>query len=161
MKLDRELQHRVLKDLCSLYPDVWDKPPEAWDADEDKVMANLKYLADHGLIALHAQRSLSGAWLMSGAEATHKGVDFMAGDGGLSAILGVVTVRLHDDTIKSLIEARIHAADLPEPEKKRYLDQLRELPAETTKHLVLKLVDLGLEQGPSAIGLIGKWLGLA
>ncbi len=161
MKLDRELQHRMLQDLCSRYPNLWEEPPKSWDADEDKVMANLKYLADHGLITLHADRSISGAWLMSGAEATHKGVDFMAGDGGLSAILGVVTVRLHDDTIKSLIEARIHAADLPEPEKKRYLDQLRELPAETTKHLVLKLVDLGLEQGPTAIGLIGKWLGLA
>ena len=160
MKLDRALQRSMLTELCNLYPDIWHPRMDALGADEEVVMANLQYLADHGLITLHAQRSIEGAWLMSGAQATHHGCDFMADDGGLSAILGVVTVRLHDDTVKSLIEARIHAADLPEPEKQRYLDQLREMPAETTKHLVLKLVDLGLEKGPQAIGLIGKWLGL-
>lgn len=76
----------------------------------------------------------------------------------MGAILGVVTIRLHDDTIKELIQAKILRSDLPETEKKRYLDQLRELPAETTKHLVLKLVDLGLEKGPEAIATIGTYL---
>ncbi|WP_152969423.1 hypothetical protein [Paracidovorax avenae] len=77
---------------------------------------------------------------------------------GLSAILGVVTIRLHDDTIKALIEARILASNLPEPEKKRLIDRLGELRTETTKHLVLKLVDLGLDKSQEAIELIGKAL---
>ena len=85
-------------------------------------------------------------------------MDFLADDGGLSAILGVVTIKLHDDTIKSLIESKILESDLPEPEKKRFLDHLRELPGEATKHLVLKLVDLGLEKAPTAIEVIGKVL---
>lgn len=85
-------------------------------------------------------------------------MDFLADDGGLSAILGVVTIKLHDDTIKALIEGRILQSDLPEPEKKRFLAQLRELPAETTKHLVLKLVDLGLDKAPTAIETIGTFL---
>ena len=69
------------------------------------------------------------------------------------------TVRLHDDTVKALIAERIKSSDLPPEEKKRWLDSLRELPGETTKHLVLKLVDLGLDQAPAAIAAIGKWLG--
>lgn len=86
------------------------------------------------------------------------GLDFLADDGGLSAILGTVTIKLHDDTIKELIAQRIELAELPAAEKKRYLDQLRELPAETTKHLVMKLVDMGLDAAPQAMALIGKLL---
>ena len=72
--------------------------------------------------------------------------------------MGVVTIKLHDDTIKALVEQRILASNMPEPEKKRLIDRLRDLSAETTKHLVLKLVDLGLEKSQDAIALILKLL---
>lgn len=100
----------------------------------------------------------SGDLIYQGGNITAKGMDFLADDGGLSAVLGVVTIKLHDDTIKALIEARILASSLPEPEKKRLIDRLRELRAETTKHLVLKLVDLGLDKSQEAIELIGNIL---
>jgi len=89
---------------------------------------------------------------------TASGLDFLAEDGGLSAILGVVTIKLHDDTIKELIGLRIQESELPPSDKKRFLDNLRELPGETTKHLVMKLVDMGLEATPQALALLGKVL---
>ena len=48
---------------------------------------------------------------------TAKGVDFIRDDGGLSAILSVQTVKLHEDTLKELLSIAIQQAKLPEPEK--------------------------------------------
>lgn len=46
------------------------------------------------------------------------------------------------------------------PQKHKALDALRELPAESIKHLYLKVLDLGWDQAPGAIAAIGKLLGL-
>ncbi|MET3513929.1 hypothetical protein ABIC63_001700 [Pseudacidovorax sp. 1753] len=165
MKIDRDLQRSLLEQLRDDYPTM--NPnlirnfAGGFPEQERKVVANLLYLQAHGLVEAGKGFEVDeeGDHRFWGVRISARGIDFLEQDGGLSAILGVVTIQLHDDTIKSLIEARIEASDLPPPEKKRYLDQLRELPGETTKHLALKLVDLGLEKLPQAIALIGKVLG--
>ena len=43
-------------------------------------------------------------------------------DGGLSAILGVVTVKLHSDTIQALLNTKIDQADIPPEEKSKLKD---------------------------------------
>ncbi|HEX7908277.1 MAG TPA: hypothetical protein VF534_09345 [Paraburkholderia sp.] len=85
-------------------------------------------------------------------------MDFLADDGGLSAILGVVTVRLHEETLKELIGTQIAESDLPDPEKIRLLDQLKSLPAEAIKHLSLKLIDAGLSHWSSALPVIEQFV---
>lgn len=155
MKLDRELQLELLKNLEAYYPHATDV--QRWDAEFPGASVNLAYLHEHGLCDLKFLQALNANKPFS-ARITARGMDFLADDGGLSAILGVVTIKLHDETIKDLIESKILQSDLPEPDKKRFLDRLRELPAETTKHLVLKLVDLGLDKTPTAIETIGKFL---
>jgi len=162
MKLDRSLQNELLEKLCAIYPDAYDGPDLFKDMAHiapELLFANLIYLGQHGLVDLAHDRYYGGERYILTASATNRGMDFMADDGGLSAILGVVTIKLHDDTVKALIETRIIESDLAEPEKKRFLDQLQELPGETTKHLVLKLLDLGLENSPQAIATIGRFLG--
>lgn len=165
MKLNRDLQLSILRKLEDAYPDdAREASDEIFKLDsQDTVIANLLYLEAHGLIVSGLGRSIGGNWHINSAQLsiTHLGLDFLADDGGLSAVLGVVTIKLHDDTIKNLVEAKILQSDLPPPEKKRWLDQLRSLPAETTKHLVLKLVDKGLEAGPAALAAIGTVLGVA
>lgn len=158
MKLDRDLQREILKTLEKTYPASmghadWERL--VLEYGDEQFRANCLYLDAHGLLTWdHGMGGVS-------VYITHKGLDFLADDGGLSAILGVVTIKLHDDTLKSLIEAKILASDLPQPDKKRWTDQLRSLPAETTKHLALKLVDLGLENAPAALAAIGSALGLS
>jgi hypothetical protein len=156
MALDRALQLSILNRYADVYPGASYDKWTTFSEDEQTVSANLHYLREHGLIQFRGELSSEGSLIYQGGGITAKGMDFLADDGGLSAILGVVTIKLHDDTIKALIEARILSSNLPEPEKKRFLHRLRELPAETTKHLVLKLVDLGLDKGPQAIELIAK-----
>lgn len=156
MVLDRGMQLNILKRYADVYPNgVYEKWHTLGD-DEQTVAANLIYLQEHGLVKIRGQLASDGGLVYQGGSITAKGMDFLADDGGLSAILGVVTIKLHDDTIKALIEQRILASNLPDPEKKRLIDRLQELSAETTKHLVLKLVDLGLEKSQDAIELIGR-----
>lgn len=75
---------------------------------------------------------------------TAKGVDFIRDDGGLSAILSVQTVKLHEDTLKELLSIALQQAKLPEPEKESIKEAVKQLPAEGLKHLLTKLIDLGL-----------------
>lgn len=127
--LDRNLQREILKELNNIYPDS--KTYEYWiDAAIAQVVgvietvgeaelyiakrsANLRYLAEHGLVVCN-DKDLSAT-----VKITAKGIDFLADDGGLSAILGVVTVKLHSDTIQALLDAKINEANIPPEEKSR------------------------------------------
>ena len=125
--LDRNLQREILKELNNIYPDS--KKYEYWiDAAIAQVLgvietvgeaelyiakrsANLRYLAEHGLVVCN-DKNLSAT-----VKITAKGIDFLSDDGGLSAILGVVTVKLHSDTIQALIAAKIDQAEISDSEK--------------------------------------------
>ena len=155
MKLDRELQLELLKKLADSYPDTRDV--QRWESEFPGAMSNLAYLSEHGLCDLKTI-AVSSVNVPFKARITAKGMDFLADDGGLSAILGVLTIKLHDDTIKAIIETRIMQSDLPEPAKKRMIDRLRSLGGEATKHLLLKSLDYGLDKAPDAIEKIGAWL---
>jgi hypothetical protein len=160
MKLDRNLQRELLSKIALCYPErergIFAN--DVSDDDEKKIIANLLYLQEHGLVESGLTQSLSGNYTTIGSKITAKGMDFLADDGGLSAILGVVTIRLHDDTIRELIALKIQDSDLPQPDKHRLLDQLRELRGESIKHLTMKLLDAGLENWQKALPLVQKAL---
>lgn len=162
MKLDRALQLEILEFLSDHYakmPEQVFPDREMTPEEDDKYTTNLLYLEEHGLIDAGLQQGLDGDWMSSGAKITAAGLDFLANDGGLTAILGVVTVKLHDETIRDLIAARIQDSNLPPEEKTGLLAQLRELRGESIKHLTMKLLDAGLENLPAALPLIQKALG--
>lgn len=149
MSIDRAVQRQILEALRTSYPDSvrFNNLHLGFTSKGDKRwVTNAAYLAEHGLIEAKITTFMSGEpSVIALAKLTAKGLDFLEDDGGLSAILGVVTVRLHDDTIKALIEKRIQEADLPPADKQRYLDRLRSLPADATRHLVLELMERGLD----------------
>jgi len=154
---NRHNQRQILETLLQSYPASVDV--QGWDYPN--LSAELKYLHEHNLAEVRFSQSISAdAPQPIFAKLTARGVDFLQQDGGLSAILGVLTIKLHDDTIKEVIASRIMESDLPQPDKQRYIDALRELPAESTKHVVMKLLDMGLDHGATAISTIGKMLGI-
>lgn len=128
--LDRDIQREVLTELYNVYPNckTYNYCTDASIAQDNgaietigeadlnvaKQLANLEYLAAHDLIVLNSKTR--AAVLVT---ITAKGIDFLADDGGLSAILGVVTVKLHSDTIQSLIAAKIDQAEISNEEKGR------------------------------------------
>lgn len=162
MKLDRDFQRELLFKFSDCYPDFYILDDQTkWALEyRKKYIATAIYLEEHGLIESNIRRTMGGEYSIGHPKLTAKGNDFIEDDGGLSAILGVVTVRIHDGTIKELIEMKIMQSDLSYSDKQKLTSQLRSLPAETIKHLVMKLVDMGLESAPSAISLISKYLGL-
>ncbi len=148
MKLDREYQKTILGKLLESYPTYesffeWFKAQP--DTDKEKYAANMLYLEGHGLVISRVQIGIDRRISIAiPPELTSKGIDFISDDGGLSAILGTVTVKLHDETIRNLIETKIMLSNLPHSDKRKFVDALKQLPAESIKHLTMKILDLGL-----------------
>lgn len=152
MKLDRQYQNDLLTFLLNDYPG-YEKAYEYCDKlqkeDENKYMANVVYLQNHELVE-------DGAELQFGAngrtyyrysafpQITHKGIDFMLQDGGLSAILNVQTVKIHEDTLRTLLESSIASSSLAEDEKSSLKSSLGKLGFENLKFLTTKLLDKGI-----------------
>lgn len=159
MKIDREYQKHILSKLADTYPNhfglgEWLKG--IVEPDPEKYAANMLYLEEHGLLVSSITISPGGMVSYKTPKITAKGIDFLLDDGGLTAILGVVTVKLHSDTIKALIENKINKSNLKPVEKNRLIAALQRLPAYAIRHLTEKLVEAGIENLPALLQLIGK-----
>lgn len=155
MSLNRQLQLKILQRAAAAYPAAL--KPEEFDLNDGtpEIVMNIHYLSDHGLIEVMFSKALGYKIARPvTVKATHRGLDFLADDGGLSAILGVVTVKLHEDTVRQLISQKIEDSGLPEEEKRPLLQAVRELPGDSIKHLTTRLLDLGMDNVPRAIELI-------
>lgn len=170
MMLNREFQYTILKLAEEVYPgytypnesnQLIDNSPENKKASHHRLAANLKYLEGHDLIERGSLMvSTDNQFAFGYIQMTAKGMDFLADDGGLSSILNVVTVRFEADTLKAILENKINESNLSPEDKNSMIDALRELPAESIKHLSTVLLDKGIESLPSVILLIGTYLGL-
>lgn len=142
--LDRELQRNILNYLKPHYPEevsskiiakalfpdysfsfqpyrdaalaeALGETPQTEDRKFAQIEQNIYYLEQSGLINLDIQRT--NAYIKLDCSINNRGIDFIEDDGGLSAILGVVTIKLHADTIKALIQQKIDNSDVSESEK--------------------------------------------
>ncbi|WP_166883008.1 hypothetical protein [Pantoea sp. Cy-639] len=153
--MNRELQRELLAELRDHYPGRSSSVYGMGEYSQAECVANLIYMQEHGLVESGIEFSgLSGAKTLTQAKITAKGLDFLEDDGGMGAILATVTIKLHEDTLRQLIEAKVQASSLPEDQKSGILKALREAPGETTKQLITKLVDLGMENAQKALPLI-------
>lgn len=149
-KLDRELQLKFLKELEEMYPEAYIDYKEP----SRETVVNLAYLADHDLINCETRTDDNGRISIISAKITAAGLDFLADDGGLTAILGVVTVKLHADTIKDLMIAKIQSSEATPTVKQNLIKKLKELPADTAKELFMTIVKKGIDSIPD----VAKWL---
>jgi len=155
--IDRELQLKLLSGLSGAYPDrydfrrIVDLAPQGTPAN--KITSNLKYLEDHGLVALTVFKDISRGMQVVSANITAKGLDFLADDGGLTAVLGVVTVKLHADTIKDLVIAKIQSSEAKPSVKEDLISTIKKLPARGLE----KLLFAGFEKGIGAVPNVVEW----
>lgn len=160
MILDREMQLAILTELSEVYPapiDMSEKYEYGTDAYR-KFVANLAYLEAHRLIS---ERSVLMPKTIGDYEGqpylssiTHIGMDFLADDGGLSAILGVVTIKFEAEQFRIILESMILSSSLPTERKQTMIDMLRELPAESIRHLTTRIVDVGWDNLDSLMTII-------
>lgn len=122
--MNKNLQEQILLSLKDSYRDpisipelvrkIW--PDEASiNVTTEELFQNIKYLCEHDLIFSKDINSTNPIYAL--VEITSRGIDHLEPDGGLSASLGVITVKLHSDTIQQLLAAKIDQSDMPEAEK--------------------------------------------
>ena len=152
---DRNLQLKILELAVEEYPEQINSIPlELSSLDDKTLLQNIAYLRDEGLILGGIEESFDGIEpALDLISATNDAVNLLSDEGSISASLKIVTVKLHDETLSALRE--FIAQNVPDPEERKgYLQRLKELPADATKHIVLQLLGKGLNQIPDAI----QWL---
>lgn len=152
---DRNLQLKILELVVEEYPEQINSIPlELSSLDDKTLLQNIAYLRDEGLILGGIEESFDGIEpALDLISATNDAVNLLSDEGSISASLKIVTVKLHDETLSALRE--FIAQNVPDPEERKgYLQRLKELPADATKHIVLQLLGKGLNQIPDAI----QWL---
>lgn len=153
--LDRAKQRELLSLLRAEYPDsvnIQGRP------DHEEASRNLLYLEEHDLVKNNTSKAMNASASVIMSKITAKGIDFLAEDGGLTAVLGVVTVRLEAESIRALITARLDQADVPAPQRTSLKAALHTMSSEALKTLTKRLVEEALLRGPNAVQLLRTWL---
>lgn len=159
MYLDRKLQRRLLELCAADYPRQSDLGGMLRAFPDEQAQhayaANIAFLNEHGLVDGGLEVGADGHFSFSYPKITARGLDFLEDDGGLTAILGVVTVKLHADTIRELVLARIESAPQLSAEQKLTLrSRIASMGAEGLKELTKQLVKYGLDHVPDVM----QWL---
>ena len=157
MKMDRGLQLEVLRFCRDAYPanvQLVDSP--FWEHPD--IHANLIYLLELELIS---GTLVNGSVEIWNPGITAAGLDFLEDDGGVSAMLRTITVKIDRDDLRSLIAARVEAEDLPPDEKSRLSHAMRSLPEQTLRELTARLVNEAVDHLPGALRLFQTYAGLS
>ncbi len=156
--LDRYYQREILVAARNTYPDEFNVAE--FSSERERLNFNLAYLAEHGLIIVSWFATMGDPRQADCITITAKGLDFLEDDGGLSAILGTVTVKIHEDSLKAILTEAVQKSKEPESVKTKLIAQIKALPAELTKQAVLDAAKTGLQQSPALAMMLGKYLGL-
>mgnify|MGYP003365511495 CR=1 FL=1 len=149
MEINRIFQRHLLEKMNEAYPyGIYFDPP---DDEAQRYAAALNYLDEHGLCRSGGRINMDRSIAFNASTITAAGIDFLADDGGLSAILGVVTVKLHADTIRDLIAAKIDTADIPDERKSVLKKHLASLPGTVLTAATQYLAKIGIDHVPDAI----------
>ena len=152
---DRELQGKILQYLNERYPE---------EVRTDKITGNgqdnfnrcMHYLYEHELIDGQISQEFREVDSFLTAKITAQGIDFLADDGGLSAILGVVTIKIHSDSIKELIDTKIEASTLPVENKSKLKEAIKNAPSTVVAEALKRLTGMAFDHGPDALDFLHK-----
>lgn len=142
--IDPKVQLQILECLRAAFPNRVDTRSMNFS---EHVPTNVRYLEEHGLV----DAKWGGNFAVGNVKITARGMDHIADDGGLTAALGVVTIKLHPDTIKDLLIAQVDASHHPETVKSKLKAKIRELPAKGVDMVATEAVKLGLKHAPDAV----------
>lgn len=156
--MDRDAQRRILTGLAEIYPQMADPDSLQAEVGGDDYDKNLFYLQEHGLVKVGITDLMDGGIVFGPPRITAKGMDFLENDGGMSAILNTVTVRLHDDTIRDLLIRQVDKAEGPAPLKAQLIAAIRAAPAKALSQVADHAVRQGIESLPDAVGQLQRWL---
>ena len=166
-KLSRTLQRQILIALANAEPaGTYDLAEEMGQTEIDRnvLITNALYLQGHGLIISGFQETQAigvfGQYFENISRITPRGQDFLLDDGGLSAVLGVVTIKIHEDSVRALLLAKVENSDLPAEQRSALAEAIRSLPATAARTAIDKLIGLGVQHLPNGFHELHTWLDL-
>jgi hypothetical protein len=152
----RTLQKRLLLKMRDRYPNAIYDFGE--NHDDGRLLPNLMYLSDHDLCKVVLNKTKHDILSHSYSTITAKGIDFLEDDGGLSAVLGVVTIKFHADTIRELLANKIEQSPIAPDEKSGLRKAISALPEAALRLVATDLLQKGLQTVPDLIGWIRPYL---
>jgi len=163
MKLDRDIQRKILETLADSYPEASDlQTHHLMGLDREATRFHLHYLEEHGLVKCAWSVAISMPTICVRVAITAKGLDFLSDDGGLSAILGVVTVRLDATQWAELLACKVEALpNVSHDERSEIAKALRNLPAKAIEKVSSKLLDWAVDHAGDALPLLRTLLAQA
>lgn len=159
-QIDRSFQRSLLLWMRDKYPSMAYKVPKSLDGNDRRFYLNLFYLQEHDLFETSTQENSDGFISWRGTKITAKGVDFLENDGGLSAILGVVRVKLHADTLRDILAKKIDASNASPEEKSALKKSLGQIPTIAMNSITTHLMERGLGDIPNLVAWMRPFLGI-
>lgn len=153
-KIDWEYLQGLLEQLAERYPSQAEPAALGLDPEDRKLTAATAYLMEHGLIDAHIEQLMSGPPQVLSLRATHRGLDFLQPDGGLTALLNVTTVRLEAETLRALIANRVESSDAAPEEKRSLMQWVQTAGTEALSEATRRLVGAALDQAPNVLQLL-------
>lgn len=146
MNLDRELQYEILTQLREYYPEQIEiHKLSISEQNEHQLQFNLWYLHDHDLIKGLSTRTIGVPAEIIAAQIGVKGLDFLEDDGGLSAILNIVTIRFEAENIRKILEDKIISATISPEQKKTLKQKIQGMSGDVLKDVITEMMTKGLE----------------
>lgn len=155
--LDRVYQKELLTALADAYPSAL-QSRDIPDRGDNSLCVNMKYLEEHRLVEASWFNPMSGGPHLGAAAITAIGLDFLQDDGGLGAILGVVTVRFDDETLRALMVSQVESSAGNPDLKKKVVDAIKEMPEEAVKTAGERLIKKGLDNTPNLLTYLSDLL---
>ena len=157
--LNRELQRDILMRLSEEYPQRLPVEKILYQSNDNSILVNLAYLDEHKLVSVtwfngHPRVAVQ-------AKITNRGLDFLAGDGGLTALLSVVTVKLHGETLRELMIKKVEESNEDTSIRRSVVTKLKSLPAEGVAMVATRAFELGLAATPNLATHVMQWLSRA
>ncbi len=155
--LDRDFQLKLLHALSKVYPEqmgLSEIDAAVENPDERKLSYNSSYLEEHSLVRVLWREAIGIDKHPIAIAITAKGIDFIKDDGGLSATLGVVTIKLHSDTIRDLLVNKIEKEVSDPTVKEQLIKKAKSLPADALGKISQKLMEKGLSNPGATVDWI-------
>ncbi len=156
-KLDREYQLRILQAAADVYPQQLLVHGELLGRSGSEIEINCAYLEEHNFVELSWVGSPNSGRVVVSVAATAAGIDYLKNDGGVGAILNVMTVRLDTDTVKQLFIERVKDVHGDRTMKDRLIERIRNLPADALKAMTQTALSAGLKSLPNSLALFEAW----
>ncbi len=143
MELKRKLQKDILVALSEVYPDSLLVSALPGFSHNREFMGNLFYLQEHGVIDGGDIREPGQCRSMVDAQITKAGLDFLADDGGLNAILGYQFVKLDASALVDSLHTLLQESEIDAEKCSAVTDKLTAMDDAALANLVVELLRCG------------------